>query len=632
MCAVLAGPAFGVSGTWTNLAGGNWSDVNNWTNGTVADGSGNTASFSTMDPVADVAVHLDSARTIGTLSFGDTDTNTAAGWTVDNNGNPANVLTLTSAITVNALGAGKVATVSVVLAGTGGMSKSGEGVLVLSGTNTYSGVTQLNGVLEVTRLANGGAASSIGLSSGDAANLIFRDTSTLRYSGSGPTHGLTDRLFQLNYGGAVIFASQNPTLDASGAPGSPMVFSHTGRLVAPYTQNGNPRIFTLTGTNTDNNTLASVITQQRPNDRNTSVVKSGPGTWVLSGANVYDGYTTISGGVLKVTSLAPALPVTQSLVTSTESPVVAVASTAGLSPGMSIDMANGDSRGAIQAQKILSIDSPTQFTLENGTGVTAGTNNGNIGFAGALGWAAGTADKLILNGGTLQYIGSGSGSGTTYRAFTLGTGATAGTLDASGSPGSPFLLTNATAMAFSGSGTRTLTLSGTNTDANTLAGVVGNNGTNATSLNKSGPGRWVLTAVNTYSGSTTIDGGTLALGPAGTIGSSNITIAAGGVFDVTNKAGYVMAAGHLYTFGLFRSIGRIEAGTLDITGARVAVTGVPKSGGVFVMASYTNRVGASFASVTGILATAGWTIDYSHGGGTQIALIVPSAGTVIVIR
>ena len=79
---LLAGIAHGQSGTWTNLATGNWSDVTNW-NGTIADASGNTADFSTINLTSDITVHLDTARTIGNLTFGDTDTGSAAGWLLD---------------------------------------------------------------------------------------------------------------------------------------------------------------------------------------------------------------------------------------------------------------------------------------------------------------------------------------------------------------------------------------------------------------------------------------------------------------------------------------------------------------------------------------------------------------------
>ena len=87
----------------------------------MADGNGRFANFNTINITSDVTVHLDSNRTLGSLIFGDTVTSTAAGWTLDNNGSASNILTLQNSggttITVNALGVGKAATISLVLAG-----------------------------------------------------------------------------------------------------------------------------------------------------------------------------------------------------------------------------------------------------------------------------------------------------------------------------------------------------------------------------------------------------------------------------------------------------------------------------------------------------------------------------------
>ena len=54
----------------------------------------------------------------------------------------------------------------------------------------------------------------------------------------------------------------------------------------------------LTGTNTGNNTISGVIWNYT--STGIYIVKSGAGTWVLSGANTYSGGTTITTGTLKV--------------------------------------------------------------------------------------------------------------------------------------------------------------------------------------------------------------------------------------------------------------------------------------------------------------------------------------------
>ena len=136
------------SGTWTNAAsGGLWSGPENWADGEVADGDGSAADFNTLEIMADNTVHLDGPRILTSLTFGDSDAGTAAGWTLDDNGSADNILTLAGAapaITVNALAAGKSATIGAGIAGSAGLAKAGAGTLTLAGTNTYTGGTAVN--------------------------------------------------------------------------------------------------------------------------------------------------------------------------------------------------------------------------------------------------------------------------------------------------------------------------------------------------------------------------------------------------------------------------------------------------------------------------------------------------------
>lgn len=127
------------SGTWTNNVDGNWSDTTQWLGGVVADGSGFTADFSTINLTANRTVTLDAGHTLTTLKFGDTvpDFN----WTLSG----ANTLTLAGTTpTINVLN--QSATISSVIDGTVGMTKIGPGALTLNGSavNTYSGATTLN--------------------------------------------------------------------------------------------------------------------------------------------------------------------------------------------------------------------------------------------------------------------------------------------------------------------------------------------------------------------------------------------------------------------------------------------------------------------------------------------------------
>ncbi len=175
--------AHAASGTWTSASSGLWSDTANWLGGTVADASGSTADFNTLDLTADTTVNLDSARTLTGLTFGDNATATEAGWTLANNGNAANILTLagtTPTITVNALGTGKTATISAVIAGTAGLTKAGAGTLTLTGTNTYTGNTNVTaGTVAVTGAGRiFSTASNLNVGTVTAGTVNYSSTAT----------------------------------------------------------------------------------------------------------------------------------------------------------------------------------------------------------------------------------------------------------------------------------------------------------------------------------------------------------------------------------------------------------------------------------------------------------------------
>ena len=150
---------------WTGTAGDTfWNTGGNWLTNVAPNGANIIADLSTLDLTANQVVNLDSARTIGTLLFGDTDTNSAASWTLANNSTPANILTLAGTapkVTVNTLAPGAKVTISAVVAGTSGLTKNGAGTLALTGANTYSGGTVVsNGTITFSADAALGVASS----------------------------------------------------------------------------------------------------------------------------------------------------------------------------------------------------------------------------------------------------------------------------------------------------------------------------------------------------------------------------------------------------------------------------------------------------------------------------------------
>jgi autotransporter-associated beta strand protein len=199
--ALALSSAHAAAGTWNVDNNGLWSTPANWLGSTVADGIDSTARFDTLDISADTTVGLDSSRIIGNLIFGDTATATAGGWTIGNNGDTANILTLDVSggaplITVNALGTGKTASITAVIAGNDGLAKNGAGTLVLNAANTFTGGLALSSGTVVAMQSQALGAGSVSVASGSTLQLGDGNTATFSVANNltlGGTLGAADR-------------------------------------------------------------------------------------------------------------------------------------------------------------------------------------------------------------------------------------------------------------------------------------------------------------------------------------------------------------------------------------------------------------------------------------------------------
>jgi autotransporter-associated beta strand protein len=179
------------------------------------------------------------------------------------------------------------------------------------------------------------------------------------------------------------------------------------------------------------------------------------------------------------------------------------------------------------------------------------------------------------------------------------------------SPSSATGITNTTATL------STLTISGSASTG--FAGTIGaiNNGTYisatgtpgtnnlALTLAAANTGTLTLTAANTYTGNTTINGGTLALSGGGTIANSAaINVGANGTFDVTNTTG------HNFTLG---------------SGQTLAGSGQVKGGAGTVTIASGATVAPGGAGTPGILTVAGPNVTFASGGGANFSAVLNGA-------
>ncbi|WP_428938786.1 beta strand repeat-containing protein [Fontivita pretiosa] len=164
-----------VSGSWISLSGGSWSVGANWSSNPAYPDSGGVATIG----VGSVLIRLDTHATLAQLNF-----QAARGTSIRPSLSGARI-TLTGAGVIDtafafpASGAGS--TISASIDGSVGLTKTGPGLLVLDGANTYTGGTCVKaGILAASDAALGAASGSVVLDGGalthvGSSNLITRN-------------------------------------------------------------------------------------------------------------------------------------------------------------------------------------------------------------------------------------------------------------------------------------------------------------------------------------------------------------------------------------------------------------------------------------------------------------------------
>ena len=373
----------------------------------------------------------------------------------------------------------------------------------LLGLSTYTGVTTIATTAQVTVnvLANGGVAGGIGQSTSDAANLVFNgSTPTLIYQGNnlvgslnlGSNSATTDRLFTIAGAGAV--------LSSTASNNNAVIWSNSGAIALGTAA---AKTLTLTGTSTGDNTFNPQLTDSGTGANITSLTKTAAGQWNLgSVTNSYTGQTRVQEGVLALNNNA-ALPANSPLV-----------------------LGNAGTSGIIQLSGTFERNLVPAASIVAGTGtITWGGTSGGGGFA-----AHATPLTVTLNGGAGLAWDSGG---------FVGTGGAQALILNSVSSLADVTFTNAIDL---GAAARNVTVNDngqTGADYANLTGVLSGAGGG---LIKAGSGILRLGSANSYTGTTSVEGGTLVVSSLGssTVGSPGTTSVGAGAVTMDNANAIVL--------------------------------------------------------------------------------------------
>ncbi|WP_176630426.1 autotransporter-associated beta strand repeat-containing protein [Desulfolutivibrio sulfoxidireducens] len=424
--------------------------------------------------------------------------------------------------------------------------------------------------------------------------------------------------------------------------------------------------------------------------------KSGAAILTLSGSNTYTGATAITDGTLRVTgSLA------------SQSVAVAAGSLFDMSPSANTTYAGVISgAGNFQKSGAATLTLSGNNIYTGATAITDGTlrMTGSLASAsvavssGALFDFSPTADTtnagVISGAGNFQKSGAATLTLSGNNTYTGATAITAGTLRVTGtlasqsvavSSGSLFDMSPSTDTTYAGvisgagnfqkSGAATLTLSGNNTYAGataitagtlrvtgslasqlvavsagalfdmspsantTFAGVISGAG----GFQKSGAATLTLSGANTYTGDTTVSGGTLSV--TGSLTSLSVAVADGALFDMspsadTTYAGVISGAGDFQKSGTatlklsgantYTGDTTVAAGTLSVTGSLDSMSVEVADGALFDMSPSANTTYAGVIAGVGDFQKSGAGILTLSGANTYTGDTAITAGTLRV--
>ena len=533
-------------------------------------------------------------------------------------------------------------TISSVLSGAGtSLTKNGAttGTLVLSGANTYTGLTSVAaGFISINSIKNVGAgASALGAPTSVANGTLglgFGTTATgLIYIGTGDT---TDRV--INVRGTST--AGRAILDMSGTG----LLKFTSDFTASTTGS---KVLTLQGSSSGEGEIAGAIVNNSAANT-TSIVKTGTGTWTLSGANTYTGTTTVSGGTLNINNRSATASAMNNVTVSGGSTLNIGGGTLVINNTMFVGSTTSGTVNQSAGTLSFSISTTSTNALLLGNGANS-NSTGTYNLSGGtinlnttnqvrgiiLGVNAGTSSNFIMTGGTIANNASSPGFLQVGRSLDFPAANTFNLF--SQSAGSVTLTRFAIGGSAAGNTNSTLTLTGGTFTVNTTFSSLAAATNDVVAMNIGGTAQVTLPAFPLLRGvgsSATItfdssDGGYLrptassaTYIQAGTFNGANLT-ANGAKFD-TNTFDITIAQAFQNAPSATGTLTKLGVGTLTLSGASTYT-------GVTTINAGTLRLGAnsvlpSASPVTlsgGTLALAPGTINGNTTGG----VLTLAAGT-----
>jgi fibronectin-binding autotransporter adhesin len=446
------GGGTGVSDTWDTTSA-NWVSPTTW----PSSGTDNDALF---DGTAGT-VTISGGVTANDITFGVTGY-TVTGSTLTLNGGATPVVSVTTG----------TAAIGSQIQGTAGLTKSGAGTLELSAANTFSGIVTVNQgtlILKNTNANNGLAVQN--------ASSILIDGGTMSLQGTQNALTSSGKAVTIQNGGVLsVNAAGAQTLLAVTLNGGTMS-SVTGSFLpgGDFTVGGSALstisagLYT-TAVRTFNvaDAVAGASTDLLVSGAITNtggIIKSGVGTMELSGANSFSGTVTVNQGTLILSNT-----------NANNGQAVAGASSI-LIDGGTMSLQGGIQNALTASGKAVTVQNGGTLSADAGTNLTH------------------TVQTITLNGGNLAATNGGSfymapGAGVTVGGSTLSTVSAALFLNGN--------RTFTVADAVTGSGTDLL-----------VSGAISGNAGN--SITKSGVGTMALSGTNSFSGTVTVNQGTLIL-------------------------------------------------------------------------------------------------------------------------